>query len=50
LDTPVLAYADDICIVGENIDIIKQNTEALLDVRKEVGLLINPEKIKYMLM
>jgi hypothetical protein len=44
----LLAYADDVNVVGENIDII-QNREALLDVSKEVALEVNPEKTKYML-
>jgi coproporphyrinogen III oxidase-like Fe-S oxidoreductase len=44
-----LAYADDINVVGENIDTIQKNTKSLLDASKEAGLEVNPEKIKYTL-
>jgi hypothetical protein len=36
-------------VVGEDIDTIQRNTKALLDASKEVGLEVNPEKTKYML-
>jgi hypothetical protein len=45
----LLSYADDVNIVGENIDTIQKNNEALLDDGKEVGLEVNPEKTKHML-
>jgi hypothetical protein len=45
----LLAYAD-VNILGENIDNMQKNTEVLLDASKDIGLEVNPEKTKYMLM
>jgi hypothetical protein len=46
----LLAYTDDVNLLGGNIDAIKKNTESLTDASKEVGLDINTEKTKYMLL
>jgi hypothetical protein len=46
----LLAYADDVNLLGDNIDTIKKNTEILIDAGKEVGLEINVDKTKYMLL
>jgi hypothetical protein len=43
----LLAYADNVNIVGKDIDTIQKNTKALLDAGKEVGLEVNPEETKY---
>jgi hypothetical protein len=46
----LLAYADDVDLLGDNIDTIKKNIETVIDASKEVGLEINVEKTKYMLL
>jgi hypothetical protein len=37
-------------LLGDNIDTIQKNTEILIDASKEVGLVINADKTKYMLL
>jgi hypothetical protein len=46
----LLVCAYDVNLLGDNIDTVKKNTEALIDVITEVGLEVNAEKTKYMLM
>jgi hypothetical protein len=44
----LLAYNDDMNL-GNNIDIVKKKTETLINASEEVGLEINVEEAKYML-
>jgi hypothetical protein len=44
----LLVYADDVYVLGDNIDTIKKNTHTLIDSSKEIGLEVNTEKTKYM--
>jgi hypothetical protein len=37
-------YADDVNLLGHDIDITKKNTQTLIDASKEVGLEVNTEK------
>jgi hypothetical protein len=45
----LLSSADDVNLLGDNIDTINENTQTLIDASKEVGLEVNVEKTKYML-
>jgi hypothetical protein len=42
--------ADDVNLLSYNVDIIKKNTETLIDANKMVGIELSTEKTKYMLM
>jgi hypothetical protein len=46
----LLVCADDVNLLGDNEDTMKKNTETLPDVSKEVGLEVNKDKTKYMLL
>jgi hypothetical protein len=45
----LLACTDDMNLLGGNIVIIKRNTENLIDSNKDIGLEVNLEETKYIL-
>jgi hypothetical protein len=46
----LLVYADDVNILGGSVHTVKENAEALLLASKEIGLKVNADKTKYMVM
>ena len=49
LDThQVLAYADDVNLIGDDIRTIERNADVLLNACKDIGLPVNTGKTKYM--
>jgi hypothetical protein len=45
----LLSYAYDVNLLGGNINTVNKNTQTLIDASKEVGLEVNVEKTKFML-
>jgi hypothetical protein len=45
----LLAYADDVNILGGSVHTVKKNAEDLVAATKEIGLEVNAHKIKYMI-
>jgi hypothetical protein len=45
-----VVYADDVNLLGDDIETIKKDAQTIIDAGKEVGLEVNTEKIKYMLL
>ena len=43
-------YVDDVNILGGSIRTVKRNREALVVASKEIGLEVNADKTKYMVM
>jgi hypothetical protein len=46
----LLAYANDVKILGASAHTVKENAEALVVATKEIGLEVNADKLKFMLM
>jgi hypothetical protein len=46
----LLVYVDDDSLVGDSVSAIKENTESPLEASRDIGLQINAEKTKYMIM
>jgi hypothetical protein len=45
-----LAYADDVNILGGSVHTVRENAEALVVATKDIGLEVNTDKTKYMVM
>ena len=46
----LLVYADDVNILGGSVHTVKENAEALVVAKKEIGLEVNADKTKYIIM
>jgi len=46
----LLAYADDVNILGGSIHTLKENAETLVAATMEIGLEVCADKVKYMVM
>ena len=45
----LLVYADDVNMLGENLQTVRENTEIFIKASKDIDLEVNSDKIKYMI-
>ena len=45
----LFVYADDVDLIGDDIDALQSNSEVLVEACDEIGLQVNVEKTKYMI-
>ena len=45
----LLVYSDDVNMLGENLQTVRENAEIFIKASKEIGLEVNSEKTKYMI-
>ena len=41
----LLVYADDVNMLGENLEIIRENTEIFIKASKDIGLEVNSKRL-----
>jgi hypothetical protein len=46
----ILAYADDVNLLGGSVHTVRENAEVLMVASKEMGLEVNVDNTKYMVM
>jgi hypothetical protein len=46
----LLVYADDVNLLEDSVNTIRENSETLLETNRDIGLGINVENTKYMIM
>jgi sorting nexin-29 len=46
-NSQILAYADDIVIIGRSTDVLKETMKKLMKAAQVMGLIVNMQKTKY---